>query len=325
MRIAITRAIPYDSWNPDFAETFKNTLNLNPFIHGGLKYISDYIPFPLPPAPVYSSVSSPPGEVKLTSITAKRMVRLQNISPAAAKYYWQVRAVLDFDKSLFVDNNGNRQFRRWRRVLIDAGYNERILGQPKRIVTANNGSASSGPTLLDGTGRRLFLPVADPLDATRMVFNQTAPELPVVQRTGTDLEAAVPEHDWYACRQGTKLTVKAPGVRANDYNADAATAVLVADVDHGALTLNSDGGFVYTSPSLIPPPPPPPPPGSPPPPPPAPPFVGWVTFTYKLVYATGESNPATACILVGPVPKVRVFEDYEYKDWTTITTIIGNW
>ena len=54
--------------------------------------------------------------------------------------------------------------------------------------------------------------------------------------------------DSYSIAVNDVLTVNAPGVLSNDTDAEAdpLTASLVANVAHGALTLNPDGSFVYT-------------------------------------------------------------------------------
>lgn len=57
---------------------------------------------------------------------------------------------------------------------------------------------------------------------------------------------AVP--DIYTTAENTPLTISAPGVLANDSDADgdSLTAALAAPPTHGAVTLNPDGSFVYT-------------------------------------------------------------------------------
>ena len=70
-----------------------------------------------------------------------------------------------------------------------------------------------------------------------------------------DVQAAAPVprnvvggNDRYTLAQDTTLSADAPGVLGNDIDADgdALTAVLFSDVQHGSLTLNSDGSFAYT-------------------------------------------------------------------------------
>src|SRR5207248_1125820 len=57
----------------------------------------------------------------------------------------------------------------------------------------------------------------------------------------------VANNDSYATNEDTTLTVAAPGVLANDSDADGdpLTAVLVSGPSHGTLTLASDGSFSY--------------------------------------------------------------------------------
>ncbi len=76
---------------------------------------------------------------------------------------------------------------------------------------------------------------------------------PVVMTTaswGTPPTGNVPPvavDDSYSTPQDTGLTVAAPGVLANDsdQNGDLLTAVLVSNVNNGALTLEPDGSFAY--------------------------------------------------------------------------------
>ncbi|MFA7628493.1 MAG: Ig-like domain-containing protein, partial [Candidatus Dojkabacteria bacterium] len=70
--------------------------------------------------------------------------------------------------------------------------------------------------------------------------------------------------DDYDTNEGETLTVAAPGVLANDIDVDLniMTAGLVTDVQHGNLSLNGDGSFVYV---------------------PDPNFFGTDTFEYQLV------------------------------------------
>ena len=61
-------------------------------------------------------------------------------------------------------------------------------------------------------------------------------------------QAPVAVADAYSTAQDTAKVVAAPGVLGNDSdaNSDPLTAVLVANVGHGTLALNANGGFTYT-------------------------------------------------------------------------------
>ena len=69
------------------------------------------------------------------------------------------------------------------------------------------------------------------------------------QNQGDVNTAPVAADDSYTTARGSfQLTVAAPGVLANDSDAegDSLSAALVDDVAHGSLTLNADGSFTYT-------------------------------------------------------------------------------
>ncbi|MCB8949327.1 MAG: cadherin-like domain-containing protein [Ardenticatenaceae bacterium] len=91
--------------------------------------------------------------------------------------------------------------------------------------------------------------------------------------------APVAADDAYSTNPDTPLTVAAPGVLANDTDAndDAVTAVLISNVSNGTLTLNADGSFTYT---------------------PNAGFTGNDSFTYQTNDGIEDSNVATVTITV---------------------------
>ena len=107
--------------------------------------------------------------------------------------------------------------------------------------------------------------------------------------------APVAVADSYSTDEDTTLTVPAPGVLANDTDAnlDTLTAVLVDGItpDEGTLTFNADGSFTYL---------------------PAANFNGVVTFTYKANDGLVDSAPATVTITVNPVNDAPVAVDDYY-------------
>jgi len=88
--------------------------------------------------------------------------------------------------------------------------------------------------------------------------------------------------DGFTTFENKTLTVGAPGVLANDSDADgdALSAVVVDDVSNGSLTLNADGGMVYV---------------------PATDFFGTDSFTYEITDGEMTSNLATVTIEVQQV------------------------
>ena len=95
-------------------------------------------------------------------------------------------------------------------------------------------------------------------------------------------DAPVSAADHYETNEDTALTVDAPGVLANDTDAEggALSAVLVQGPEHGSLTLNADGSFSYT---------------------PAANFHGTDGFTYRADDGSGTGNVATVVIDVASV------------------------
>jgi large repetitive protein len=96
-------------------------------------------------------------------------------------------------------------------------------------------------------------------------------------------DAPVAVDDAYTISQDGALTVDAPGVLANDNdaNGDALTAVLGTGPIHGALTLNPDGSFTYT---------------------PTAGFHGSDSFTYHANDGVVDGSDATVAIIVNDAP-----------------------
>jgi VCBS repeat-containing protein len=94
-------------------------------------------------------------------------------------------------------------------------------------------------------------------------------------------DAPVALNDAYATDEDSALNIAAEGVLANDTDVeDAITAILVADVSNGALTLNADGSFDYT---------------------PNADYFGTDSFTYVANDGTDNSTAATVTITVNAV------------------------
>ena len=90
--------------------------------------------------------------------------------------------------------------------------------------------------------------------------------------------------DSYNAAQDTPLTIAAPGVLANDTDADAdaLSASLVTPPSHGTVTLSADGGFTFT---------------------PAAGYSGADTFTYKAGDGKDQSSVATVTIAIAAAPQ----------------------
>ena len=118
---------------------------------------------------------------------------------------------------------------------------------------------------LEGAGGGTFGP------RLRLVFNGT--------NTNT---APIATNDTYNATEDTPLVVSAPGVLANDFDAEtnALTAALVSSPLHGNVTLNSDGGFTYT---------------------PATNYNGADSFTYHANDGLADSGVATVSLTIASV------------------------
>jgi VCBS repeat-containing protein len=110
--------------------------------------------------------------------------------------------------------------------------------------------------------------------------------------------------DTYSINEDAVLTVVSPGVLANDTDAetDALTAVLVADVSHGTLALNSDGSFSYT-------------PGSD--------FNGEDQFTYHANDGQSDGNDATVYITVDAVNDPPVGQNDSYSTPEDVPLVVS--
>lgn len=271
--LVISRPLAYDQWDPRKAEDYKNSLNQFPYTFGTL--IVGDVP-----------VTADPGTAKITSLTASRRIRTKNPSPALAKYYWQLRAVIDIDRSTFVNDSGVTQQTCWRSVKADAGFQERVLGMRRRIGTVNGNPSTS--QLLDGNGQRLIFPSADP-PVTLNQIAQSYDGRPIVN------------HGWYSCFASQTMNIPAPGVAASGQDID--TIAVGTTPASGTLTLNADGSFQYIASST----------------------PGWYYFTFTATNEIGTSAAATVLLLVGPRPRIRIHEKYLRKDWSPLASWIGGW
>jgi hypothetical protein len=93
-------------------------------------------------------------------------------------------------------------------------------------------------------------------------------------------DAPAAANNSYTLQAGATLTLSAPGVLGNDTDVDSAalTAVLVTGPAHGALSLSTDGSFVYT---------------------PAAGYSGSDSFTYRAGDGSSLSGTATVSLTVG--------------------------
>jgi len=133
----------------------------------------------------------------------------------------------------------------------------------------------------------------------------TMSSVATVSITVTANRAPVASNDAFSVVQDMPLTIPAPGVLANDTDADGNSldALLVSGVAHGTLNLSADGGFSYT---------------------PTAGFAGTDSFTYRA--NDGLTNSAEATVTISVLSLVPL-----YADSFTRTTLwpwlaqSGNW
>jgi hypothetical protein len=160
-------------------------------------------------------------------------------------------------------------------------------------------SARHGDTPLPDASWSAFAPVAQPGGAIggrsryaqyRVDLASTDPGVtPAIDDVTIGYALVPPAHppvatnDSYSAAQGTPLTIAAPGVLANDTDADGdpLTAVLVTPPAHGGVALGANGGFTYS---------------------PAAGYSGTDSFTYKANDGSHDSASATVTLTITATP-----------------------
>jgi len=143
---------------------------------------------------------------------------------------------------------------------------------------------SHGSLVLNSNGSFTYTPSANFNGADSFTYmandglaNSNTATVTITVNAVNDPPSAV--NDTYSTKKNNGLTVAAPGVLANDSDADGnpLTSVLVAGVSHGSLTLNSNGSFTYT---------------------PVTGYTGSDSFTYMANDGLASSNTATVAITI---------------------------
>jgi large repetitive protein len=120
------------------------------------------------------------------------------------------------------------------------------------------------------------------VDEFQMFGHELSPEEVTALTAGPPPSSKpVASADRYRTAKGQPLTVPAPGVLANDTDADSTdlTATGATQPAHGTVALAANGSFTYT---------------------PTAGYVGADTFTYRASDGTNESEPATVTVVVAP-------------------------
>jgi Tol biopolymer transport system component len=161
----------------------------------------------------------------------------------------------------------------------DAMVRDRTAGTTTRVSVSTAGTEGDDESYVPLISDNGFV-VGFSSYATNLVDDDTNDESDVFVRDLTPPNTApVAVDDAYSVVGGATLTVAAPGVLANDTDAESnpLTAALVTAPASGTLALDPSGSFTYT---------------------PAENTIGAVTFTYRASDGTSDSNVATVTITV---------------------------
>ena len=169
-----------------------------------------------------------------------------------------------------------------------------------------NGSKGTATITDSATGVYMYVPKLNANGTDVFTFRVTdGPETSNVAEVTVTItpvnDAPTAGPDSASTAEDTPLSQAAPGVLANDTDADnAPTAVLVAGPSHGTLVLNADGSFTYT---------------------PAANYSGPDAFTYKANDGEFDSSVATVHVIVTPVndKPSAVADSYSTAEDTPLT------
>ncbi len=177
-------------------------------------------------------------------------------------------------------------------------------------------SVSHGTLSLNANGSFSYVPAANyhgPDSFTYQANDGTAnSNVVVVSINVTPIaDAPIASPNSYTVAEEGSLTINSPGVLGDDSDSDDdnLTAVLVSNVSHGTLTLNSDGSFTYA---------------------PAANYSGSDSFTYKANDGTEDSNVVTVSITVTGIndAPVAVANSYSIPQGGTLNIsapgVLGN-
>ncbi len=170
----------------------------------------------------------------------------------------------------------------------------------------------SGPTqgslVLNADGSFTYTPASNANGADSFSYkakdgsaDSSAATVAITVNAVDDAPAAT--DDAFTINEDTSLNASAPGVLANDADAEGSSlsAVLVSGVDHGTLTLNPDGSFHYTAAAN---------------------YDGSDSFTYKVSAGGLFSGVATVSITINPVADApAAVDDHFSTDEDTVLDV----
>lgn len=175
--------------------------------------------------------------------------------------------------------------------------NDTRINQNDTFTPTLVSDVTNGVLVLNDDGSFTYTPENDFVGTDTFTYrltdnngNVSDPATVTIQVGDTPNTPPVAVDDEYTTPLNTVLTIDAPGVIANDTDADGdvLTATLVTDVANGTLVFNEDGSFTYT---------------------PDADFSGTDTFTYRVNDGVADSPDATVTIRVGENTPPQAVDD----------------
>jgi VCBS repeat-containing protein len=270
---------------------------------------------------------------------AGRVIRLDADSGAFLSEYVRIGSGgLDSPRGIMTDGDGNLYVASYNTDEIlryspesSAGFTVSLSAASDQPVTVDyttgDGSATAGYDHDATSGTLLFAPGETSQSISVPIFDDAVPEatesftvnlsnasgalLADSEGLGQIIDDGDPanlppisDDDGYSFAEDSILSVATPGVFDGDSDpeGDSLTATLIANASHGAVTLNTDGSFVYT---------------------PNPDFSGSDSFTYVANDGTSDSNVATVSIDVSAVndAPVATADAYSLDQDTTLSIV----
>ena len=167
---------------------------------------------------------------------------------------------------------------------------------------------ANGAVTLNANGSFTYTPNADFNGTDTFTYKATGggsdSNVTTVTVTVTPVaDVPVAVADTHSVNEDGVLNVAAPGVLGNDTDPEGGlTAVRVSQPQHGTLTLNPNGSFIYT---------------------PAANYNGADSFTYKVNDGAADSNVATVTITVNPVNDAPTAVNDSYTATTAIPLVVA--
>ncbi|RYD22127.1 MAG: tandem-95 repeat protein, partial [Verrucomicrobiaceae bacterium] len=204
--------------------------------------------------------------------TAPNAVLSQSFATVSGATY-----TLEFDGGVYSFNTNPQKLK------VDVNGTSSLFSQVVTLTGQTNGSSTySAKSFSFVANSTLTTLTFTDQSATTSGLDMLLDNVRVTGLPGVPNTPPVAVADSYTTNQQTALVIAAPGLLANDTDAESnpLTAAVVAQPSNGTVTVSANGGFTYT---------------------PATGFFGSDSFTYRANDGTSNSNTATVSITVNQV------------------------